>query len=122
MNLKDLFNQNPFQNLIVAGKSTADFPLRGHEDLLEEKFREISTAIENPNYPINAQHTIVFGEWGHGKSHVLRVIEYKINEKYSSQAKAMFFEPTEIDPQGILQDLCLKLGITASMKVSSLKR
>jgi hypothetical protein len=114
MRLRDLFKKNPFQNLIVAGQSTADFPLRGHEDLLDERFREISTAIENPNYPNDAQHTIVFGEWGHGKSHVLRTIEYKINNEFASRAKAVFFEPTESDPKGVFQELCLKLNVKAS--------
>jgi len=114
MSLRDLFIQNPFQNLIVAGRSTADFPLRGHEDQLKEMFREVSTAIESPDYPANAQHTIVFGEWGHGKTHVLRTIEYKINEKFPARAKVVFFEPSSSDPQGIFQELCLKLKISAS--------
>jgi hypothetical protein len=113
MSIRDLFKQNPFQNLIVAGQSTADFPLRGHEDLLEQRLREIGEAIENPDYPANAQHTIVFGEWGYGKTHVLRTIEYKINTSFSHRAKAVFFEPTESDPQGIFQELCQKLEITA---------
>jgi len=112
--LKDLFNKNPFQNLIVAGRSTADFRLCGHEDQLEERFREISTAIENPDYPANAQHTIVFGEWGHGKSHFLHTIEYRINNKFASRAKAVFFEPKKTKPEDVLQELCAKLEITAS--------
>lgn len=113
MKLKELFKQNPFQNLIVAGESTADFPLRGHEDLFENKIRQISDAIENPDYPANAQHTIVFGEWGHGKTHVLRTIEYRINSKFPQRAKAVFFEPTELDPQDIFQELCRQLKIEA---------
>ena len=114
MSLEDIFEQNPFQNLIVAGQSTADFPLRGHEELLDIRFRQISAAIEEPDYPANAQHTIVFGEWGHGKSHVLRTIEHKINNEFSARAKAVFFEPTESDPEGVFQELCRKLEITAS--------
>ena len=114
MSLKDLFDQNPFQNLIVAGRSTADFPLRGHKQQLDERFCEISTAIENPDYPANAQHTIVFGEWGHGKTHVLRTIEYKINQRFSARAKVVFFEPSSSDPEDILQELCRELKISAS--------
>lgn len=114
MSLRDIFNYNPFQNLIVADRSTADLPLRGHEDLLERRFSEIRDAIENPDYPSNAQHTIVFGEWGHGKTHVLRTLENKINSEFPSKAKAVFYEPSESDPQAIFLELCGILNITAS--------
>ncbi|MCP4611717.1 MAG: AAA family ATPase [Planctomycetes bacterium] len=121
MKLKDLFKQNPFQNLIVAGQSAAEFPLRGHEVQLELRLREIGDAIENPEYPANAQHTLVFGEWGHGKTHLLRTIEYKINKDYSQRAKAVFFEPTKSDPQAIFEELCIKLEIRAGNSIEFIK-
>lgn len=114
MSLKELFKQNPFKNLIVAGEATSEFPLRGHEDLLDRRFHEISQAIENPQYPANAQHTIVFGEWGHGKTHVLRILQHKINTCFPNRAKAVFFEPTEFTPKGILQELCNILNVKAN--------
>jgi hypothetical protein len=113
MNLLDLFKHHPFQNLTVAGQSTADFPLRGHEGFLGQRLDEIRDAIDQPDYPSTAQHTIVFGEWGHGKTHVLRTVEHKINTQFSQKAKAIFFEPTESDPRNVFQELCQKIGITA---------
>lgn len=115
MSLKDLFdNKNPFGNLTVAGPEAVRFPLRGHEDQLDDKKQEILDAIDSPDYPATAQHTIVFGEWGHGKSHVLRTLADVINSQRPKVARALFFEPTDSSPEDIFADLCEKLDITAS--------
>ena len=106
--------RNPFDNLTVAGQVTAKFPLRGHEDQLDQRLVELLDAIDNSDYPATAQHTIVFGEWGHGKTHVLRTFEHRINTERPQTAKAIFFEPTESKPEDIFSLLCDKLEISAS--------
>ena len=114
MSLSALFIKNPFENLAVASSATAAFPLRGHEDQLDQRVKEVLEAIDHPDYPATAQHTIVFGEWGHGKTHVLRTFEHRINSERSKQASAVFFEPPDSKPEDVFISLCKKLEITAS--------
>ncbi len=114
MHLNDLFDRNPFESLAVASSSTATFPLRGHEDQLDQRVEDVFEAIDHPDYPATAQHTIVFGEWGHGKTHVLRTFEHKINSERSLKARAVFFEPADSNPNDVFTALCEKIGITAS--------
>ncbi|MDA7618219.1 ATP-binding protein [Verrucomicrobia bacterium] len=115
MSLIEKFGErNPFDNLTVAGRVTAKFPLCGHEDQLDQRVVELLEAIDEADYPATAQHTIVFGEWGHGKTHVLRAFEHRINTERPQTAKAIFFEPTESKPEDIFRSLCEKLEISAS--------
>ena len=107
-------DRNPFDNLTVAGRVTANFPLRGHEDQLDQRVVELLEAIDEDDYPATAQHTIVFGEWGHGKTHVLRIFEHRINTERPKTAKAIFFEPTESKSEDVFGSLCGKLEISAS--------
>lgn len=117
MNLGAYFKRNPFQNLIVATKETFNFQLRGHEDMFEERMGEINKAVLDKEYkPENLQHTIVFGEWGHGKTHFLRSIENKVNSLDSS-VRAVFYEPTVVTPEGIFQELCSIIDIGCSTAV-----
>ncbi|MGV8118915.1 MAG: hypothetical protein AB2L14_04025 [Candidatus Xenobiia bacterium LiM19] len=110
MNLGAYFKKNPFQNLIVATKEAFNFQLRGHEDKFEEHIDRIHKAVLDKEYrPERILHTIVFGEWGHGKTHFLRSMESKINS-IGTGIRALFYEPTVVSPDGILSELCSILG------------
>ncbi len=106
MTLREIFKHNPFENQVAAGASTAQFPLRGHEDALEVLLRQVSSAIDYSDYPGTAQHTIVFGEWGHGKSHVLRTLESRINALTRKGLKRFSLSHLIPNPRGFSFHIC----------------
>ncbi|MFX0097437.1 MAG: hypothetical protein ACFE7E_06730, partial [Candidatus Hodarchaeota archaeon] len=115
MRIGELFQGNPFQNLIIAVQDSVNFKLRGHEEQFEDTMREISSAVQHADYrPEELQHTIVFGEWGHGKTHLLRSLENKINTTAKDKARAVYYEPTFVDPNKVLIEISRKLELEVS--------
>ena len=112
MSIQDCFKQNPFQNKVVATKKSSSLNLHGHDLPFSEVLTRIASAVKKHDYsPEDSQHTIVFGEWGHGKTHFLRSLEQRINSEWVTDAKALFYEPTVTASSEILKELCNKLGI-----------
>jgi hypothetical protein len=113
--IQDYFSRNPFESLSLATNSSTSFELRGHEQQFSDTFNRIKRAVSTHVFaPEKAQHTIVFGEWGHGKSHLLRALEKKINDELDADAKAIFYEPMVTDPEGIIKELSRKLNISVN--------
>ena len=111
MSIQDLFQKNPFQNLVIASRDAASFSLRGHEQQFEATIDAIRHAARDGVYQLERmRHTIVFGEWGHGKTHLLRSIELKINQDFSSAAKAIYYEPSSSNPNLVISELAAKAG------------
>jgi hypothetical protein len=118
MSIQDLFQKNPFQNLVIASRDAASFNLRGHEQQFEAALEAIRQAVRDTTYqPERLRHTIVFGEWGHGKTHLLRSIELMINRDLSSAARAIYYEPSSSDPDLVISELAAKAGLDCT-KVS----
>jgi chromosomal replication initiation ATPase DnaA len=110
MKIRDFFHGNPFQNLVIASHDTASFQLRGHEDQFLETWEDIQKTIRQNEYnPELARHTIVFGEWGHGKTHFLRIIDNRINTQLKGQALAIYYEPTTVEATEVLQEIAQKV-------------
>jgi hypothetical protein len=106
MPIQDLFRTHPFQNLIVASSDAASFELRGHEEQFRERMNDIREAVRRPGYdPAEVQHTIVFGEWGHGKTHLLRRLGTQVNTELADFARAFYYYPTTVDPAELLPQL-----------------
>jgi hypothetical protein len=118
MSLEDFFQKNPFQNLVIASRDAASFLLRGHEQQFEGALSAIQDAVGNSSYrPEKLRHTIVFGEWGHGKTHLLRSVEQKINNDFSSTARAIYYEPSASDPDVVISELATKAGFSCTTTV-----
>lgn len=115
MSIQNLFHKNPFQNLVIASRDAASFALRGHEDQFDAAINAIENVVsENTYNRENLRHTIVFGEWGHGKTHLLRSIELKINQDFAKTARAIFYEPSTSDPGEVISELGARLDINCS--------
>ncbi len=115
MSLQDFFQKNPFQNLVIASRDAASFHLRGHEQQFEAALEAIRQAVGDKTYqPEKLRHTIVFGEWGHGKTHLLRSIEQKINLDFSNATRAIYYEPSSSDPDAIISELAAKASLNCT--------
>jgi len=112
MSIQDFFQKNPFQNLVIASRDAASFRLRGHEQQFDAAVDVIQRVVSDTAYNReNLRHTIVFGEWGHGKTHLLRSIEQKINQDFATTARAIFYEPSTSDPAGVISELGTKADL-----------
>ena len=115
MSIQNLFHKNPFQNLVIASRDAASFALRGHEDQFDAAIHAIENVVsENTYNRDNLRHTIVFGEWGHGKTHLLRSIELKINQDFAKTARAIFYEPSTSNLGEVISELGARLDINCS--------
>lgn len=118
----DSFTQNPFVQQHLATPETAHLEIRGHEDVVQERLSTMAEVAQTVEFdPEAAQHTIVFGEWGHGKTHLLNKMNATLSEPaLSHRVLSLQIFPLGGGPDALLQAIGFVAGLHGIHKVDAL--